>query len=144
MFPHLERLFARLWIQQVMHFLVVDFHVGHLDLIGQLFGLLGRNRPEQLVAQPRDDAFVLLVAHHGVGLSGPGLAVGKYARVVALEGIVQDVAAHVGEHQLLGGEVVRIRVRRVETVIECEYFWRFSAIKSRQEKHVIKLLTVGA
>lgn len=55
-----------------------------------------------------DDAllFLLLAPHHGVGLAGSCLAIGEYADIVALEGVLEhllpDVAVHLPLRRVLG------------------------------------------
>lgn len=52
-----------------------------------------------------------------------GLAIGENAGVVALERIVQNIAAQGVEHHILIRKIFRGRVQGIETVIERERFW---------------------
>lgn len=61
-----------------------------------------------------------------------GLPVGEDACVVALERIVQNVAAQGVEHHLLAREILHGRVQGVETVIERERF-RFVPVTGKSE-----------
>ena len=127
MLPNFESLSGRCrGVEQVVHLLVVDLHVADLDLrlpgalIALLRHLLGYPLEER-VAEPRDDPLVVLGAHHAVGLAGAGLAVGEYAGVVPVEGVVEQVDAEGLEDALLAGEVgVVVGQERVEAVIEGE------------------------
>ena len=111
MFPNFESLSGRRrGVEKVVHLLVVDLHVADLDLglprplIALLRHLTGYPF-KQRVAEPRDDTLALLRAHHAVGFAGAGLAVGEYASVVTVEGVVQQVDAEGLEDALLAGEV---------------------------------------
>lgn len=65
-----ERLFVLLWIQEIMHFLVVDLHVRDLDLVRELGTLLLRYYIKEIVTQAWYYPFVVATAHHCVRLSG--------------------------------------------------------------------------
>lgn len=63
-----------------------------------------------------------------------GLSVSEYASVVSLEGVIQDIPSQAIEHDVLWSISVPIRVRRVETVIECERFRLFSERETLKKK----------
>lgn len=65
-----ERLFVLLWIQEIMHFLVVDLHIRNFDLVRELGTLLFRYHIKEIVAQAWYYPFVVATAHHCVRLSG--------------------------------------------------------------------------
>ena len=111
MFPNFESLSGRCRrVEQVVHLLVVDLHVADLDLClpRPLVALL-RHLPgdplKERVAEPRDDTLALPGAHHAVGFTGAGLAVGEYTSVITVKGVVQQVDAEGLEDALLAGEV---------------------------------------
>ena len=112
MFPNFESLSGRCrWVEEVVYLFVIDLHVADLDLcLPRPFIALLRHLPgypfKQRVAEARNDALLALPgSHHAVGFAGAGLAVGEYASVVAVEGVVQQVDAKGLEDALLAGEV---------------------------------------
>ena len=56
-----------------------------------------------------------VLAHHGVALAGAGLTVGEDADVVALEGVLQHLDAHVLVHASLARVLRVIRLKRIHT-----------------------------
>ena len=58
-------------VEKVAHFLVVDLHVGHLDLEGEVGSLVAGDVVEEGVAEARDDPTLLRGPHHRVRLAGP-------------------------------------------------------------------------
>jgi hypothetical protein len=67
--------------------------------------ILNQHNPKQSPLSP-----VALAAHHGVGLAAAGLPVREHADIVAVEGVLHNVLAEVGEDLALGDKV---RVPRV-------------------------------
>ena len=65
--------------------------------------VLSRRGSEAWGTYHGDNAFLplLLLAHHGVGLPRPRLAVGEDADVVALEGVLQHLLPDVIVHEVL-------------------------------------------
>jgi hypothetical protein len=59
-----------------------------LDVVLWL-GLSLVDAAEDLLARPGDDALVASVAYDGVGFTRAGLAIGKEAGVIAIEGIIE-------------------------------------------------------
>ena len=71
--------------------IVTDSDVDVTNLDELIYAALTRADPaEDFHARHRDDPDVRPVAHHGVALSGPGLAVGEHRRAEALQGGVQQ------------------------------------------------------
>jgi len=116
---HLQVVLLVLGVEEVAHPLAVDLHVGDLD--GGVHARHGRHALEQVLAHLRDDALLagLQAAHHCVAFAGAGLAVGEYADVVALEGVLEHLDAQVFVDLALGGEarVGHVRVRPVGIVV---------------------------
>lgn len=54
------------------------------------------------------------------------LTIGEYAGIVSLESVIQYIASQSVKHILLAGKVGQPWVQRVETVIKCKGFGRFS------------------
>ena len=52
-----------------------------------------------------------VLAHHGVALAGAGLTVGEDADVVALEGVLQHLDAHVLVHAALARVLRVVRLK---------------------------------
>eukprot|EP00754_Rhynchopus_humris_P021564 Rhum_TRINITY_DN14749_c2_g2::Rhum_TRINITY_DN14749_c2_g2_i1::g.116580::m.116580 len=118
------RLAARgVHVEQVADTLVVDLvraqlrlvrHRDHLLLLG--LRLLLVDRRVQRLAQVGDDTGVALelavlhseVTHHGMGLTGTGLAVREDARVETLPGVGEGGGTHVVEDVHLLAELVRV------------------------------------
>ena len=92
--PQIARI---LGVQQISDPFAVDLHVTDLDGVLRVGIVVVVDLLEEVLAQSRDDALVLLVlfAHHGVGLAGAGLAVREDAHVVAFEGVLQHLLAQV-------------------------------------------------
>ena len=59
------------WVQQVMDFFIVYFHVGHLDLKADSGVLVTSDPVKQFVTQPRDQSLGLRTAHHRIRLARP-------------------------------------------------------------------------
>jgi len=91
-------------VEQVLDLLVVDLDVLHRQ--PEVHLLVALDQCEQVDERQRDDAGMLQVAHHRKRLAGAGGAVGKAARVVALDGL---------DHERLVGFLVHLGLRRVRT-----------------------------
>lgn len=133
MFPDLVSLLGSLGDrdEQVLHFLIVDFHHGDHDLI--LLGaivVVGDPRKD-LLATDGHDTLVRTVSHHRVGFACTRLAICEETAVVALPCVFEDLDTDLLEDVLLvcvfgasGNEVAALvgleLVMRPEGVIEGE------------------------
>lgn len=69
-----------------------------------------------------------LPPHHGVGLPGSRLPVGKDAHVVAFEGVEQHLFANVSVHLLLRRELRVLRLGEMETEKVSTVSWCFASV----------------
>lgn len=66
------------------------------------------------------------VSHFEIIINLTCLTIGEYAGIVSLESVIQYIASQSVKHILLAGKVGQPWVQRVETVIKCKGFGRFS------------------
>lgn len=88
--------------QQVVYFLVVDFHVGHFD---QVLVVSFLKQVEEILNASRLNSFQLVnqqVALHRVGLPCPGLSVDEQRAVVALQKLLHHFLTRFLKNVFLG------------------------------------------
>ncbi len=93
-------------VEQISDALAVDLHVADLHRVLRVRIVVLINLFEEVLAESRDDALILIVLfpHHSVGLSGAGLSIGEDADVVTLESVFEHLFAEIGVDALLAVE----------------------------------------
>ena len=86
MFPNFE-VVRRVFGEQILHPLVVDFQVGNLHLVRCSL----RHLEEHRFADPRYQSSVMLAAHHCVSLPTTRLPVRKDTNIVPVKGILHHI-----------------------------------------------------